>query len=758
VPGLVASWFVSAAADGLVHTPAPPSDDEAKREAQRWRRIEMLAAGAPAKAIKALESVPAADLHDEKVLEQVLSKLNAVPWQDAARVFNAAGATTYPEEAIFKTAFGMQRLAAPGPDGITREIWISSLTERSKPLWALLVSRWLSGQVASSERDLLTAVAPAAWPKPESAKLRVIGMTNFLMKLLWRLAGAKARRLRPPPRCQTALAVGGAQSAVAFALRLLENGDAIFIGDIEDAYYKTTRAAALAAVAGSPLEPVANLVYGSPTRIAIGRAVAAEDGLIPGCGGAAELFCRASASPDENVAAHMDDVAMPLSSAAAALRHYAALGYAVVKRRVVVPNAAAMTADVTRVAAELGAEVRIADKYLGSFVGDAARAGHAAREWVRDRAAQVARVTACDALSCQAKFVMAETLLRAAAEKAVTFPPAVVNDAGESGETVAQMLDDLVHDSVVRQLARSAKESSEARRLLFSHRHATGLAFLSLQRDHQFLHDLRVRAAPWPPAVAIDVAARRDRKVVLNERLWQLSADLVSNVEARAWTDDHDWLTIRRVHRKVTIHDDAWRRVLRHRLRIFDPPSCGEASTHAPDDHDYSCVACASHWHIMRHNAVQQSFAQTARDFGISTSFAFQQIYNVGVDGASNERPDLIVFGGEEKPWVLDFSVVHQATVARKDLAARRHCEKKSRYKHFHNDTATIVPFVMTTKVTIQEHTTKFIDVLDRVAGRPGFKRELQNRLKTTLINVLGMIQRGIEKKDLALRAHAAAT
>jgi hypothetical protein len=57
------------------------------------------------------------------------------------------------EEMIVRTAArDMAKAAAPGPDGLTREIFLASCSAKSRPLWALLVCRWAAGVAESARR------------------------------------------------------------------------------------------------------------------------------------------------------------------------------------------------------------------------------------------------------------------------------------------------------------------------------------------------------------------------------------------------------------------------------------------------------------------------------------------------------------------------------------------------------------------------------------------------------------------------------
>jgi hypothetical protein len=222
------------------------------------------------------------------------------------------------------------------------------------------------------------------------------------------------------------------------------------------------------------------------------------------------------------------------------------------------------------------------------------------------------------------------------------------------------------------------------------------------------------------------------------ERAKIVDADMFNNLELKHYEDKHNWLNIRRINKKNSIDDSAWRSALRHRLGIHEPSACQQAVDANPEDHYHTCRSCAGSWWIARHNTVQQAFAQCARDYGIVVSFNFKELFNVGVGGQSRERPDLIVFGADDKPWVLDFSIAHQSA-GRNNTAARwRHTAKIWRYEKWQPENATIKPFVTTTKFTIPKDTTKLIEETAKFAARPGFQREVSNRVKVAQINFEG--------------------
>ena len=121
-----------------------------------------------------------------------------------------------------------------------------------------------------------------------------------------------------------------------------------------------------------------------------------------------------------------------------------------------------------------------------------------------------------------------------------------------------------------------------------------------------------------------------------------------------------------------------------------------------------------------------------AKAFGIHCSGHFKTIYEV-VTG--EKRPDLIVFDGEGKPAVIDFSVTHQADDCAEDKTVRRNNVKRHKYADWREEMARIVPLTLTTRATVCDDSTEELCRIERNTSKQGFVRNVKAHMKVAMLN-----------------------
>jgi hypothetical protein len=136
-------------------------------------------------------------------------------------------------------------------------------------------------------------------------------MTGALAKAAWKIAIATYFSTRAPPRNNAAFAPAGAANGVKAVNAWIAEGRDVLVGDVVDAYYATRREQVISKIAGTAVAPLARWVYGGVTPLCVGGGLfSADEGLLPGCAGAALLFAIASEVDDEAVL-FADDIAAP---------------------------------------------------------------------------------------------------------------------------------------------------------------------------------------------------------------------------------------------------------------------------------------------------------------------------------------------------------------------------------------------------------------------------------------------------------------
>lgn len=735
-PQVIKDWYVQAAVEGL-QLDASPRRSGAVRIPDAV--IEKLAAGAPARAIKCLSSAEVVDLEDPASAEIVRTKIHAAPTtidhllsaERAAFERRPAVATTIAglslpaisEDLLGRTIVeGLSRCAAPGPDQWTRETLLASLTHATRPHFALIANMWAAGRPSTPEESLLAkASVVCAWKKPGGQGVRTIGMTNCLLKAVWKIVSNAFLRGR---KLTNALySPGGSINAMAAVQGWLDQGQSVFIADIVDAFHCVKRVRARGHVRETAVGPISDWVYGGPSACSIGSQLAqVDEGVLPGCAGAQLLFVCDSQVP--HGVAFADDIACPVERSAALRNSLSQLGYVLSKERVIDSTSASL--------------------YLGAPIGAAAPAAKLLREKLASTQATIDSILSAK-ISRQAQWTMFTTIIRGITWRMAATHP---NIAGLvlDGLTTNTVADNIVWNTTLKFAASTESAASEeSRRLAYAPLSATGLGLPNFAVDQMAMHATACGLASWPPR-PYDITADKDARKAIRLANQKAHDDALSTLKNPLWRtchhDNHSWLQIRNLHRNLHIRDSAWESALRDTLELHDDKllydKCG-TNTEPTRDHYHGCSTCSAGWWTIRHNIVGDAFRQAARAFGVITSAGFKSLY--GVD-KYDDVPDLIVFDGGARPSVIDFSITHQSKAIRYEAAQHRTNQKEKKYADWNSDTAQIIPIVLTTRFTVHDRSTKRLEDIETNAGRRGFSREAVAQMKVALINFEDFRQR----------------
>ncbi len=734
-PAVVRMWFVSVAVDGFG---SPEGRAEATTAEPNWSVIEKMAATSPNRAVKLLS--PTAPVRLEEHLAEVKAKFSlreatvsqavngertraaAAPQTVASAGASSARLPVASADVLVRIlSRDVAKAAAPGPDTWTRETLLASFTPDTREVWAYIVNRIVAGRPATAEEAVLAKSCRVAGWKKENGSLRTIGITNTLAKLAWKVCLGAFLPTRTISNCM--FSPGGGANAVAFVRANLAAGNGIFISDIADAFHATDRRAAISAVSNSALGKITEFLYGGPPPMcAVGTATfALERGVVPGCAGASVLFSLVS-EVTVQAATFADDVASVLSNEGPLTEALSSRGFALAKSRVI--------------GAPTDPRNVLAVSFLGAVVGETVAAAQLLHQKLSELGRMGDRILAAK-VSKQARWALLGNVLSGMKWRLGNTETRIASHRA-GGPSPAERADAMVW-SWVLQMA-SATESAttpDTRRLLHAPAMVTGLGLPAFGPDHAELYATFTSTASWPPRQhdrSLDRAIRALRKAGAKTRA---EADLATfkNLSWRnCHADPHDWLQIRNIHKSLRITDGAFENALRDRLFLTHPKLLlNKCDAGTPTfDHYFACVRCAGGWWGVRHNLVAAAFRDAAWGSGLQVSQAFKTIYGTG---QYDKVPDLIVFDGNEKPAVIDFSIAHQSQDLTHDQARKRFTTKNVTYKDFHADTARIIPMIMTTRFTMHDTATAALQQMERKACRHGFARDATAKMKVAMIN-----------------------
>jgi hypothetical protein len=620
----------------------------------------------------------------------------------------------------------LSRLSAPGHDGWTREIFISSVCKGTAPTIEMLINATMRGELDLGDYDLTKAARICLWRK-DNGSLRLIGMTSTITKVAWRCAIVQHLVGRQALHNAALLPAG-----VFRVIRALEHEEEVYAADVKDAYYNADRARADKVLRRrkSPMIFLFRHIYASnPLVGGYGVLRKVYKGVLPGCAGAAIIFAidleeRLKPVPSKkDIHAYMDDAN---TGKRAAFEHLiAALGPDnLTKLKVIAPRSAASTVQI----GALSIPVVKAGRLLGAFIGDSQQAADMLQDHCGAKLDTARQIVSHLGLTTQAKWQMIRCIFSAVTWAFAASLPRITS-------LVAHKIDDGMREIVKHLLPLGAAPTHKSGELISLPNAPGGLGLTSLHDHAQTLYDMATAAvnrAGTDDDPAPQITPAFLRKQLCEQAVTKCS---LSKVQLATRRDANTpWHAVQAVTRRTTISNDAFALALAHTIDATMPyPVC---SRHTPDeppiDHSHTCGVCAPPYRYPRHQRVLHEIMQTCNAFGIITTTNF---FLLGV-GAKQKRPDLIIFRGKtnEVPLVLDVSVCHQAAKHTYNSLGHRHNQKNRKYKSMFNGEAHFHPFVVSTRATFEDRTSKIITTIAEQAIRKGFARELSNRIKVALL------------------------
>jgi len=717
-PGELESFFAAAKMDGFgvgLETVTQQTQED------KNKLVEKLAAFAPGRAVKILRGGARADLNDPKVVEAVAEKIGAgmAPPSEMQQVPPTLGVNFCVPGELVKTAAGMAKAASPGPDGWTRELFVTSWTASAAEVWVMLANRAVHGTLPLEWRALMCAASVAAWPKePGSPKLRVIGCTSFILKLCWRLAVARHLRRVKPQQFQCGVLGAGLFSAVRWAQSEIAAGRDVEIADVADAFYKLDRvkAGAILIDMGSPLAHLFKWVYDGPLVAWCGnRPLPVNRGLLPGCGGAAVVFCCVVQVPKDSPT-YVDDLAYQPHRRAEIVTGYAAQGFELAKFRL--------------------AGKSHATRFLGAYIGNSDVAAKLFADDVQEQLQHMRAIVAHEGISLQAKFVMCESVLAVLDFRFAATEPHIVRD---TGARVDEALFTLLCAFAGVDPARA---TAPTRSLLASPFMGAGWGHYGSKAATLF--DMASVPATWPPNLIAEKQPVWKMKREMHEAL-RASEVKAWGVYAKERVDaTQSWFRIRRTAKHFQLDDDEFRNMFQNMVRIPTDRSaenCPKEGWETQFDHGQCCRCAAWSW-TPRHELVLGACRRSAVTHGCQASVNFYDLYGVQRGRATTtdeekKNPDLIFFRShvDKCPLVVDFTICHPLPSDRQDKTEARATAKSSKYADWKGDCAEVVPLVLTSLATLPDRSLAVLQTIEKEAAvRRGFAYDASARMKIALV------------------------
>jgi hypothetical protein len=636
-------------------------------------------------------------------------------------------------EVILATiARDISRLAAPGPDGWTRELWLASICRQSAPTWETIVNSVLRGKPPAAVATLLRAAHLALWQKESGNGARIIGMTSVVAKCAWKIAVMWHLKCHAPPK-NAAAASGGALKVIRRAEAHLR-GAPIMVADVVDAFWRVNRKRVLKQLekTHSPMAYIFKYVYGSCNPLYHGdKCYSQRAGVLPGCGGAAmsfmiDLDMQLQSVDRADVELYMDDVTCFSRTAFEGVVN--ALGADnLAKARIIDPTAMPGR---TRVAG-LEVEISPAGKHLGAFLGETGGAVALANARV-DNAARVLDDIQLSPLSCQAKWKLLRSVLLSLQWLPMATRP-------EVADAVAARIDDRIYAFIMHLLPHDATPTHNSSLLAHLPMAAGGCGIMAFAMDGAALYEVTTASVNETDLSSRKLRQRLDERII--ERTTQ--AATIPHVFFEARRDDSSpWFEVAALSARTKISDEAWRLGMAHFLAADMPtPTCPahDAAKHKSWDHSQQCHTCAAPFRGQRHQRVVQEFIAVASKYGVIATLNFEGIYGIAQGGRLQaKRPDIIVHRPSMTESVrtlcLDVVVPHQGEGHAYNTLTRMHSYKVKKYEDFDAENTEVLPFVVSTVATIDYRSLAMLTDLQKYAARNGFVRELVARVKTAVI------------------------
>ena len=721
---LMREFWHFAYSDEVDETPPSRSDVASVN----WSMVERVAAQAPARALKMIDNARRTVPQDD-VISQLRDKAGTPG--PALESFKGVARPRWQTIDAFLSiaARRLGRLASPGLDGWTRELFLSSVCRGTSAALEQLLNAILRGDLLTplpSTTDPTTASRVAAWSKDGSRddkgreKARVIGMSSALAKIAWQ-AGIQAHPVQL--RQQHSFLPGG----VIAIIRWLEREGEAFTADYIDAYWRVARSKVLKYLVArkSPLAWLFQRFYGQDPLLEYrGTLIALHEGVLPGCGGAAfafavfiaSVFDEAPIRPQTRM--YADDGS---SISADDFKKFCdAVGKEnLAKFKIISTNQREYTIDGTTYTTVSAA------KHLGAFIGQADAAVNLMRPHVEAKLKKLR--TVIDApLTCQAKWQLVK-----AVESSLVWDMSATRP--EVTTHLTEAIDKSFMSAIAALLPASADLSHKSMTLLYYPKGSGGLGLTCFAQDANDIYAAATLRAAQEGDAATEITPMQLKRAVQDKKLDAITLPKLI-VESR--TDSSTpWFDIQHITKRTTISDEAFRLSLAHTIDVdVQYPVCPLAN--ATDagttfDHSQTCKVCGSPYRFPRHQRIQSELIAVCNSYGIVASPNF---FAIGVK-VTEKHPDVIIYRGatREKPLVIDISVPHHAPYHKINSLKRTHAAKALKYKNFQAGAVQFKPFIISTRMHFEPRTLELLREIEKQAVRKGFVREVTKRIKAAM-------------------------
>jgi hypothetical protein len=608
-------------------------------------------------------------------------------------------------------------------------------------LFETIVNCVANDRVPTGGAALLRGARLAAWRKPGKDDCRVIGMTSAIPKVAWKALAAQHLARRQLADFMLLFTNGGVHAVTRWAQDAYDAGKPVIVADIVDAYWVVRRASLASSLArqNSPLFYMCRFVYGTPPLCKHSTySYFSNDGMLPGCGGAAILHgidtqnILRPVATSKTTAVYVDDVTcISIDTFTRIKAALAASGKQLAK--IVVLCRGGLAA----LPAELRAYWEPAMRLLGGHVGDHEAASTMFAAHIHEKL-QLIRTVQSAPVSLQSKFACLRSLDSGLRWKVMATSPAI------TAPTVA-VIDDAVSSAVFSSCIDGSIPTHKSKALITIPTALGGLGWTNYAQDSERIFDLTTAHCCWPQHtmqveednIPPQGVTSKMISSLLRESAIERATSALGTCEAHARLDESvPWFNIARIMRHLRISDDAFALSLANYLRCdVRYPVCSFAKGKRCNlfDHSQRCHRCGGPYRHQRHQvlvtAVRTSFSRYAVQSSENLAMA------LGLKPKSS-RPDIIVYRNslDEKPLVLDVSLPHQSERLCYDAVNKQYNAKAMKYKTWHEYCVDFAPFIISTLATVHPKTLATLQNISKIASGKSFMLDAVARAKVSII------------------------
>jgi ribonuclease HI len=518
-------------------------------------------------------------------------------------------------------------------------------------------------------------------------------------------------------------------------------GKPVIVADIVDAYWVVRRASLASSLArqNSPLFYMCRFVYGTPPLCKHSTySYFSNDGMLPGCGGAAILHgidtqnILRPVATSKTTAVYVDDVTCISIDTFTRIKAALAASDKQLAKIVVLCRGG-----LAALPAELRAYWEPAMRLLGGHVGDHEAASTMFAAHIHEKL-QLIRTVQSAPMSLQSKFACLRSLDSGLRWKVMATSPAI------TAPTVA-VIDDAVSSAVFSSCIDGSIPTHKSKALITIPTALGGLGWTNYAQDSERIFDLTTAHCCWPQHtmqveednIPPQGVTSKMISSLLRESAIERATSALGTCEAHARLDESvPWFNIARIMRHLRISDDAFALSLANYLRCdVRYPVCSFAKGKRCNlfDHSQRCHRCGGPYRHQRHQvlvtAVRTSFSRYAVQSSENLAMA------LGLKPKSS-RPDIIVYRNslDEKPLVLDVSLPHQSERLCYDAVNKQYNAKAMKYKTWHESCVDFAPFIISTFATVHPKTLATLQNISKIASGKSFMLDAVARAKVSII------------------------